>query len=228
MRYGSVCSGIEAATCAWHPLGWEADWFAEIEKFPSAVLAHHYPDVPNLGDMTKIAAMIRAGTVSAPDVLVGGTPCQAFSIAGLRGSMEDARGQLTLAFVKLADTIDESRLVRGKPPAIVVWENVPGVLSTADNAFGCILDPLGAGGCRHTAGPEADATFGLSGQVRPAGVVQGVRGAPRYLIVTRFPAIRQPRHAGAYGWLRRPRRGRPPFLAPPRRRPRDPLHAPAE
>jgi len=142
MRYGSVCSGIEAATCAWNPLGWEAAWFAEIEKFPSSVLAHHYPDVPNLGDMTVIAARVRAGEVEAPDVLVGGTPCQAFSIAGLRGSMEDARGQLTLSFVKLADTIDESRLVRGRTPAIVVWENVPGVLSTADNAFGCFLGAL--------------------------------------------------------------------------------------
>lgn len=75
MRYGSVCSGIEAASVAWHPLGWVPAWFAEIERFPAAVLAHHFPDVPNLGDMTLIAEMIRDGSVDAPDVLVGGTPC---------------------------------------------------------------------------------------------------------------------------------------------------------
>ena len=75
MRYGSVCSGIEAATVAWRPLGWKAAWFAEIEAFPSAVLAHHYPDVPNLGDMTKLAKGVLLEQVEAPDILVGGTPC---------------------------------------------------------------------------------------------------------------------------------------------------------
>ena len=84
MRYGSVCSGIEAATMAWRPLGWEAAWLTEIEPFPSAVLAHHYPNIPNLGDMTTIADRILAGEVEAPDLLTGGTPCQAFSVAGLR------------------------------------------------------------------------------------------------------------------------------------------------
>jgi DNA (cytosine-5)-methyltransferase 1 len=142
LTFGSVCSGIEAASVAWHPLGWNAAWLAEIEPFPSAVLAHHYPQVPNLGDMTTIAARVRLGQVAAPDILVGGTPCQAFSVAGLRKSLEDARGQLTLAFVDLANAIDTARSVRGEPPAIVVWENVPGVLSTADNAFGCFLAGL--------------------------------------------------------------------------------------
>lgn len=71
MKYGSVCSGIEAASVAWQPIGWKPAWFSEIEAFPSAVLAHHHTDVTNLGDMTTIAARVRAGEVAAPDVLVG-------------------------------------------------------------------------------------------------------------------------------------------------------------
>ncbi|HAT2743078.1 TPA: phage N-6-adenine-methyltransferase [Citrobacter farmeri] len=142
MRYGSVCSGIEAASVAWESLGWLPAWFAEIEAFPSAVLAHHWPEVTNLGDMTKIADAVRAGEVEAPDVLVGGTPCQAFSIAGLREGLSDDRGQLTLSYVELANAIDAKRRERGEPEAIIVWENVPGVLSCKDNAFGCFLAGL--------------------------------------------------------------------------------------
>lgn len=142
LSYGSVCSGIEAASVAWHPLGWRPAWFAEIEKFPAAVLAHHWPDVANLGDMTKIAAAVRAGSVAAPDVLVGGTPCQAFSIAGLQESLDDPRGQLTLSYVDLANAIDEKREGEGLCPAIHVWENVPGSLYTRDNAFGYLLAGL--------------------------------------------------------------------------------------
>ncbi len=142
MKYGSVCSGIEAASKAWEPLGWEPAWFSEIEPFPSAVLAHHWPEVTNLGDMTKIADGVRAGEVEAPDVLVGGTPCQAFSIAGLREGLSDDRGQLTLSYVELANAIDAKRRERGEPEAIIVWENVPGVLSSKDNAFGCFLAGL--------------------------------------------------------------------------------------
>ena len=138
MRFGSVCSGIEAASVAWEPLGWESSWFAEIEPFPSAVLAHHWPETPNLGDMTKIAEWVRLGFVDAPDVLVGGTPCQAFSVAGSRESLDDDRGQLSLEFIRLADAIDEQR----EHPSIIVWENVPGVLNTKDNAFGCFLGAL--------------------------------------------------------------------------------------
>ncbi|EHN8733882.1 phage N-6-adenine-methyltransferase [Enterobacter hormaechei] len=142
MKYGSVCSGIEAASKAWEPLGWKPAWFSEIEPFPSAVLAHHWPEVTNLGDMTKIADAVRTGGVEAPDVLVGGTPCQAFSIAGLREGLSDDRGQLTLSYVELANAIDAKRRERGEPEAIIVWENVPGVLSSKDNAFGCFLAGL--------------------------------------------------------------------------------------
>lgn len=130
LRYGSVCSGIEAATVAWHPLGWQPQWFAEIEPFPCAVLKHHYPQVPNLGDITASDFTARCAPI---DVLVGGTPCQAFSIAGLRGGMSDPRGQLTRRFVELADALN---------PSVVLWENVPGVLSSDDNAFGCFLAGL--------------------------------------------------------------------------------------
>ncbi|QIU92270.1 DNA cytosine methyltransferase [Yokenella regensburgei] len=151
MRYGSVCSGIEAASVAWESLGWIPAWFSQFDPehnykngpdFPSAVLAYHWPEVVNLGDMTKIATGIRGGLIEAPDVLVGGTPCQAFSIAGLRNGLSDGRGQLTLAFVELVNGIDEKRREQGKPPVIVVWENVPGVLSSKDNAFGCFLAGL--------------------------------------------------------------------------------------
>jgi site-specific DNA-cytosine methylase len=142
MKFGSVCSGIEAASVAWHPLGWKAAWLSEIEPFPSAVLAHHYPDVPNLGDMTTLPERILSGEVEAPDLFCGGTPCQAFSVAGLRNSLDDARGNLSLTFVGNANAIDYVRSVRSAPPAIVFWENVPGVLSTKDNAFGCFLAGL--------------------------------------------------------------------------------------
>lgn len=142
LTYGSVCSGIEAASVAWESLNMKPEWLSEIEPFPCAVLNHHWPEVKNLGDMTAISCKLKAGEVNAPDVLVGGTPCQAFSVAGLRGGLSDERGQLTLSFVELADCIDEIRKNEGKEPAIIVWENVPGVLSSKDNAFGCFLAGL--------------------------------------------------------------------------------------
>ena len=99
LTYGSVCSGIESASMAWEPLGMTADWFSEIEPFPCAILTHHWPDVPNLGDMTLLPDLVRMGLIKAPNILVGGTPCQAFSVAGNRESLNDARGQLTLTYV---------------------------------------------------------------------------------------------------------------------------------
>lgn len=143
LTYGSVCSGIEAASVAWHPLGWRAAWLSEIEPFPSAVLRHHYPDVPNLGNMCVLPLSMALGEIDeAPDILVGGTPCQSFSLAGLRSGLLDSRGQLTLKYVELLNEIDAARERDGSSPCIAVWENVPGVLSSKDNAFGCFLAAL--------------------------------------------------------------------------------------
>lgn len=146
MHFGSIASGIEAASVAFTPLGWHAAWFSEIEPFPSAVLRHHYPAVPNFGDMRGLPALIRFGLIEAPDVLCGGTPCQAFSVAGQRRSLDDDRGNLTLTYCEIANAIDDARARAGLPPAIDFWENVPGVLSTADNAFGCFLGELAGAG----------------------------------------------------------------------------------
>lgn len=134
MKYLSVCSGIEAASVAWEPLA-----FSEIEAFPRAVLEHHYPGVPLHGDFTVLKDQ---PWISDADVLVGGTPCQAFSVAGLRNSLDDARGNLSLEFIRLADAIDAAREAQGRDPSVIVWENVPGVLSVKDNAFGCFLAAL--------------------------------------------------------------------------------------
>lgn len=129
LSYLSVCSGIEAASVAWEPFGFQPVAFSEIEPFPSAVLARHYPDVPNMGDMTQYATW----NIPAIDVLAGGTPCQSFSVAGKRGGLSDERGNLCLTFCQMADHFD---------PAWVLWENVPGVLNSVDNAFGCLLGKL--------------------------------------------------------------------------------------
>jgi len=117
VNYLSVCAGIEAASVAWHPLGWNPIAFSEIEKFPAQLLAHHYPQTPNWGDMTKFKEWPDADV----NVLVGGTPCQSFSVAGLRKGLDDPRGNLMLTYLAIADRYR---------PEWVVWENVPGVLSS--------------------------------------------------------------------------------------------------
>jgi DNA (cytosine-5)-methyltransferase 1 len=170
MKFLSVCSGIEAASVAWKPLGWEASGFAEIEPFPCAVLAHHYPDVPNHGDMSLLPSKIRNGEVEAPDLLCGGTPCQAFSVAGLRQSLDDARGNLTLTFCEIADAIDSKR----EQPCIVFWENVPGVLNTKDNAFGCFLGALAG---------EDDALVAPGGRWANAGFIDGPQRAVAWRVL---------------------------------------------
>lgn len=139
--YCSICSGIEAVSVAWKDFATPA-WFAEIEEFPSAVLDHHYPKIKNHGDMTTLAKKILNREITAPDVLVGGTPCQAFSVAGQRNSLDDARGNLTLQLINILEAIDYVRHQNGQPPCVLVWENVPGVLSTKDNAFGHFLAGL--------------------------------------------------------------------------------------
>lgn len=133
MRYLSVCSGIEAASVAWESLGWTPVAFAEIERFPSQVLAHHFPGVSNLGDMTRYKEWdIDRGAV---DLIVGGTPCQSFSVAGLRKGLEDPRGNLALTFLGMVDHFK---------PEWVIWENVPGVLSSSGGRdFGSFLGALG-------------------------------------------------------------------------------------
>jgi DNA (cytosine-5)-methyltransferase 1 len=154
MNYLSVCSGVEAATVAWHPLGWKAVGYAEIEPFPSAVLNHHYPTVTNFGDMTKYKEW-KIGTEGL-DLLVGGTPCQAFSVAGLRQGLSDPRGNLSLVYTGILDHYK---------PKWFVWENVPGVLSSnGGRDFGSFL------------GAVAELGYGFAYRVLDA---QYFRGTPQ-------------------------------------------------
>ncbi|HCE9376392.1 DNA cytosine methyltransferase [Pseudomonas aeruginosa] len=142
LDFCTMCSGIEAPSVALEPIGFRARWFAEIEPFPSAVLAHHYPSVPNHGDMTKLIRRILTGAIEAPPLAIAGTPCQAFSVAGWREGLTDPRGALTIKFVETIDAIDLVRTHRSEPECIAWWENVPGVLSDKENAFGCFLAAL--------------------------------------------------------------------------------------
>jgi len=167
MRYLSVCSGIEAASVAWHPLGWSPVAFAEIEKFPSAVLKHHYPDVPNWDDMTKFKDWPDA----AFDVLVGGTPCQSFSVAGLRKGMDDPRGNLALTYLAILDRYR---------PTWCCWENVPGVLSSGGGRdFGAFLGGLGEFGYGWAYRILDAQYFGLAQRRKRVFVVANLRGWQR-------------------------------------------------
>ena len=132
MRYLSVCSGIEAASVAWKGFGWQPVAFSETEKFASAVLAERFPTVPNLGDLNNYANwQIKEGEI---DLLVGGTPCQSFSVAGLHGGLKDPRGNLALVYLGLVNKVK---------PRWIVFENVPGLLSAdRGKAFGSFLGAL--------------------------------------------------------------------------------------
>lgn len=133
MKYLSVCSGIEAASVAWHDLGWSPVGFSEIESFPISVLKHHYPNVPNYGDLNEQASWpLEAGSA---DLVVGGTPCQSFSVAGKRGGLDDPRGRVMLSYLGLVERVR---------PRWVVWENVPGVLTSDEGRdFGSLIGALG-------------------------------------------------------------------------------------
>jgi DNA (cytosine-5)-methyltransferase 1 len=161
VKYLSICSGIEVASVAFQPLGWQPLAFSEIEPFPRAILQHHHPDTPLHGDFTTLKD---EPWIADADMLCGGTPCQAFSVAGNRQSLADDRGNLTLQFVLLADAIDHLRSTAGREPAWILWENVPGVLSTNDNAFGAFL-----GGLVGRTAPIPEPADGWTG----AGVVDG-------------------------------------------------------
>ena len=141
-NFGSVCSGIEAASFTLTPLGVNPLWLSEIAEYPKRFLELQYPEHPNLGDITNIPEMIQNARIPTPDLLVGGTPCQAFSLAGWRNGVNDERGQLTLKYIDIIDAIDEKREECGEGRAVFFWENVEGALTDKTNAFGCFLAGL--------------------------------------------------------------------------------------
>ncbi|MDR2590376.1 MAG: DNA cytosine methyltransferase [Oscillospiraceae bacterium] len=142
LTVGSVCSGIEAASIAWKPLDMKFEWFSEIASFPSRLLKEKYPSIPNIGDMNEIPDAIFQERILAPDVICGGTPCQAFSLAGWKHGLKDDRGNLTLKFVDIINASDFIRHKNNKDSTIVFWENVEGVLKDKTNAFGCFISSL--------------------------------------------------------------------------------------
>jgi DNA (cytosine-5)-methyltransferase 1 len=142
-KIGSVCSGIEAASVAFQDIFPNSfKWFSEIALFPSTVLKSRYPNIPNVGDMGKIPDKILNGSMEDCDLICGGTPCQAFSLSGLRNGLNDDRGNLTLKFVDIINANDKVREAKKKDKAIVFWENVEGVLSDKTFAFGCLIASL--------------------------------------------------------------------------------------
>lgn len=142
LSVGSVCSGIEAASVAWSNIGFDIKWLSEIADFPTAFLKFRYPAIQNLGDMCSIPQKILSHEVIAPDVICGGTPCQAFSLAGTQSGLNDERGNLTLKFCDIVDKCDTTRGQQGQDATIVLWENVEGVLTDKTNAFGLFLSRL--------------------------------------------------------------------------------------
>ncbi len=142
LTVGSVCSGIEAASVAWLPLNFKFKWFSEIAPFPSEVLNKRYPNIENLGDMKQIPKKILNNEIYTPDLICGGTPCQAFSFAGLQNGLNDERGNLTLKFIDIIEANDQKRIKNKLDKTIVFWENVEGVLKDKTNAFGCFISYL--------------------------------------------------------------------------------------
>lgn len=139
---GSICSGIEAASVAWKDLNFKFSWFSEISEFPSSILKEKYPLTPNLGDMNDIPHLIESNKIETPDLICGGTPCQAFSLAGWKNGLNDDRGNLTLKFVDIVESNDNIRKNNNKNSSYVFWENVEGVLKDKTNAFGCLVSSL--------------------------------------------------------------------------------------
>lgn len=142
LTFGSVCSGIEASRLAFAPYGFEQLWSSEIAEFPSKVLEHHFPEVPNVGNMLDLPKLILEKKYEAPDIMCGGTPCQAFSLAGWQNGLTDERGQLTMTFIEIANAIDKVRIQQNKNKSIILWENVEGVLNDKTNAFGNFIAGL--------------------------------------------------------------------------------------
>ncbi len=142
LTFGSVCSGIEASQLAFSSFGFNQQWSSEIAEFPSKVLEHHYSTIPNVGDMTNIPKLILDKKIDAPDLFCGGTPCQAFSLAGWKNGLADKRGQLTITFIEIANAIDKIRAKEKKSSSIILWENVEGVLNDKTNAFGNFIAGL--------------------------------------------------------------------------------------
>lgn len=140
--YGSVCSGIEAASLVLEPMGITPLWLSEIADFPKRFLATKYSHITNLGDMNDIPQMIIDKKIETPDLLCGGTPCQAFSLAGWKNGLNDDRGQLTLKYIDILNAIDEVRISKGQCRSSFMWENVEGVLKDKTNAFGFFLAGL--------------------------------------------------------------------------------------
>lgn len=139
---GSICSGIESGTVAWKNLDFSYKWYSEIATFPKRILFEKYSNVPNLGDMVEIPEKIYKGSIESPDMICGGTPCQAFSFAGFQAGLNDDRGNLTLKFIDIINANDKIRLSNGKNRTVMFWENVEGVLSDKTNAFGCFVSYL--------------------------------------------------------------------------------------
>lgn len=176
VTYGTVCSGIECVGAAVVELGWKGVFLSEIDPFAAEFLRVMWGEIPNFGDMTQLAGKIRNGEVPLCDVIAAGTPCQAFSISGARESLSDDRGNLTLEFIHIVDELDAARAAAGLPPAIILWENVPGVFSVNDNAFGCFLAGL-------VGAEEAIPPIGSKGRWSRAGMVRGPKRSAAWRVL---------------------------------------------